>query len=408
MGSRSSSDPLNQTTKSIISYRSDYEGLSVQFHSGGVSKFHHVWLRDNCRCEKCFHPHTRQRLLDTLKIPLDIQPARIGVEAEGFSIDWSDGHKSFIAFSFLRRYSYDPPINSSNLSRPQRSKRVLWDHTIVNCMPSVSYKDIFSSDEQTWRGDFYVLDWLRKIDKFGFCLVDHVPPNPEDTEKLLRRIAFIRETHYGAFWDFTADMKHGDTAYTSIALGAHTDTTYFSDPAGLQMFHLLSPPTSHEGGKSLLVDGFGAAAKLRKENPEAYKVLSEMPIESHASGGADVAFRPIFPKPVFSHHPCTGELMMIRWNPDDRKPITGRSGQEVKKLYHALREWEKIVRSEEMELWTQMKMGQALIFDNHRVLHGRSSFQGSRRLCGGYINRDDYRSRLISLERKLSACSPAP
>ena len=31
----------------------------------------------------------------------------------------------------------------------------------------------------------------------------------------------------GKFWEFTADFAKGDTAYTNIALGAHTDNTYF-------------------------------------------------------------------------------------------------------------------------------------------------------------------------------------
>ena len=31
----------------------------------------------------------------------------------------------------------------------------------------------------------------------------------------------------GKFWEFTADLAKGDTAYTNIALGAHTDNTYF-------------------------------------------------------------------------------------------------------------------------------------------------------------------------------------
>jgi len=40
----------------------------------------------------------------------------------------------------------------------------------------------------------------------------------------------------GKFWEFTADLAKGDTAYTNIALGAHTDNTYFvrqhtTDPA---------------------------------------------------------------------------------------------------------------------------------------------------------------------------------
>lgn len=52
-----------------------------------------------------------------------------------------------------------------------------------------------------------------------------------------------------------------------------------------------------------------------------------------------------------------------------------------------------------------------LVFDNWRVMHGRSAFTGKRRMCGGYselsgpqftaadrtVNHDDYRSRFLSL-----------
>jgi hypothetical protein len=31
----------------------------------------------------------------------------------------------------------------------------------------------------------------------------------------------------GRFWDFTSDLAKGDTAYTTMALGAHTDNTYY-------------------------------------------------------------------------------------------------------------------------------------------------------------------------------------
>lgn len=66
-------------------------------------------------------------------------------------------------------------------------------------------------------------------DTYGFCLVSGIPGTPEATEALIRRIAFIRETHYGGFWDFTANLEHGDLAYSDVRLEAHTDTTYFSD-----------------------------------------------------------------------------------------------------------------------------------------------------------------------------------
>lgn len=42
------------------------------------------------------------------------------------------------------------------------------------------------------------------------------------------------------------------------------------------------------------------------------------------------------------------------------------------------------------------------VFDNHRVLHGRSAFTGTRRLCGAYVSGDDYRSRLLGLAKQFS------
>jgi trimethyllysine dioxygenase len=38
--------------------------------------------------------------------------------------------------------------------------------------------------------------------------------------------------------------------------------------------------------------------------------------------------------------------------------------------------------------------GEAMLFDNWRVLHGRTAYTGHRHLCGGYVNREDYESRL--------------
>lgn len=131
----------------------------------------------------------------------------------------------------------------------------------------------------------------------------------EATQELIERIAFIRNTHYGmslrpdnpavrpketdlilssgGFWQFTADLAKKDSAYTQLALGAHTDTTYFSDPAGLQTFHLLSH-TDGDGGSSLLVDGFKVAETLRRESPEAYETLCRVRIRGHASGNEKV------------------------------------------------------------------------------------------------------------------------
>ena len=84
--------------------------------------------------------------------------------------------------------------------------------------------------------------------KFGFSFVSGVPATLEATEKLSRRIGFIRETQCrfneysiliriprshlffptdGTVWDFTSDLSNNDTSYTTLALGAHTDNISF-------------------------------------------------------------------------------------------------------------------------------------------------------------------------------------
>lgn len=182
-----------------------------------------------------------------------------------------------------------------------------------------------------------------------------------------------------------------DTAYTTLALPAHTDTTYFTDPAGLQMFHLLSH-TDGEGGLSLLVDGFHAAEVLKEEDPHAHKVLSHMPIAWHASGNDGITITPSKKFPVFNYGDIpkaegeSPQLQQVRWNNADRGVVALRDidGKWAESWYRAARLWEVTLRRPDLAYWSQLEPGRALIFDNWRVLHGRSSFTGKRRMCGGY------------------------
>ncbi|KAL2866739.1 proteasome regulatory particle base subunit RPT5 [Aspergillus lucknowensis] len=221
---------------------------------------------------------------------------------------------------------------------------------------------------------------------------NYTPADPKSTEALLSRIAFIRRTHYGGFWDFTADLTFKDTAYTSEFLGAHTDNTYFTDPARLQLFHLLS----HEGGSggaSLLVDGFRAAKILQKENRFHLDTLARWRQPYHASGNEAISIQPLKQYPALSVHWPLNYLHQIRWNNYDRAPKWDWTVDEQETWYEAAKHFNEILHRPSMEIWTQLEPGTALIFDNWRMLHGRSEFTGKRRMCGGYINSDDFLSR---------------
>ncbi|PWN27280.1 Trimethyllysine dioxygenase [Jaminaea rosea] len=424
--SSSSSHASTSSSSSLPSITSTDTQVRITWISGIESRYHHVWLRDHCRCPSCYHPKTKQRLLDTFAIPPTVQPERVEATTEGLEVVWplsAEGgegsgpgevagtgagtgagqHVSLFPWKWLRTHSYAPVLSPSTTPYEREdlagSDKTLWGSGIAAHPPTVQYEEVMSSDRGVWK-------WVEKISQYGFSFVDGVPATPEATEELIKRIAFIRETHYGGFWDFTSDLSHGDTAYTDLALGAHTDTTYFTDPAGLQMFHLLSHEPSSQGvqpsgGASLLVDGFLAAKVLRDVHPQAYETLSAVRISTHSAGDEATLVRPLLTAgyPILNHDPRTGKLVLVRYNNDDRSTLHLEEG-EVEPFYDALRKWQEIITSKEGEYWEQLTPGRALIFDNHRVLHGRSAFVGERRLCGAYVNHDDYRSRLAVLRQK--------
>ncbi|KFY07001.1 hypothetical protein V491_08566 [Pseudogymnoascus sp. VKM F-3775] len=68
-------------------------------------------------------------------------------------------------------------------------------------------------------------------------------------------------------------------------------------------------------------------------------------------------------------------------------------GVTYEEWFEAARVWNSIITDKKNEYWEQLVPGRPVIFDNWRVMHARSAFEGKRRMCGGYINRDDFISR---------------
>lgn len=378
-----------------LSYEVNQDTLSVEL-DGISTKFHYIWLKDNCHCEKCYFDTTKQRLLNSATIAEDIQPVDVSASTDEIKIVWNqDFHESVYSKEWLRLHSYYPaivPRDEKVAGEKKLLARQYWKTADVkNNMPTVDFNEIMKSGDDT-DGEKAIQDWCLKIWKYGFTLIDNVPVTPEDTEKLCEKLMYIRPTHYGGFWDFTSDLNKKDTAYTNFDISSHTDGTYWSDTPGLQLFHLLS----HEGtgGTTSLVDAFQCAQELEKTDPESFELLTRIPIPAHSAGEEKVCIQPDIPQPVFKLD-LQGNLIQVRWNQSDRSCMDSWANpKDVPKFYKAIRLWYKIISSPENEIFYQLKPGQCLIFDNWRCFHSRTEFTGKRRLCGAYINRDDFLSRL--------------
>jgi trimethyllysine dioxygenase len=342
--------------------------------SGRFSPF---WLRDHCHSKESLNPDTLQRQVDTFSIPVGIEADRLEIADGGrtLRIAWKhDGSISTLPAAFLW-------MAAQTDGRATSPRRRLWDReTIGGDFPTMAHVDIMASDAG-------LLRWLSMVEEHGFALASGTPPTVEATRELATRIGYVRETIFGGMWDFTANLAFKDTAYTPVAIGPHTDGTYSVDSPGYQMFHCLQ--FDGIGGESTLVDGFKVAERIRNIDPPAFEVLTNVQVPAQYLGdGVHLA----------AEHPVialdrNGDFSQIAYNNYDRAPFR-LPAPRMNAFYRALKLFNELINDPAYEISMRLAPGTALLFDNWRTLHGRRAYQGYRRLCGAYLNKEDFDSKL--------------
>jgi trimethyllysine dioxygenase len=366
----------------------DERSLAISWEGeAGASHYPWFWLRDHGHDEGTLHPVTLQRQLFTAAVPDDIRGAAAALAQDGrfLVVDWPSGERSRFPIAFLWRFR-EPQA----LAGPAKPAAVHWDGaSIARELPRIACAAVMAEDAALER-------WLAAVEVYGFCLVEGVPATPEATAALARRVGYLRATIFGDLWDFKADLAKADTAYTNLELRPHTDATYALDAPGLQLFHCLE--FEGLGGESILVDGFRIAAELRAEDPQAHDTLARIEVPGQYIGdGAHLLAR----RPVLRHE--HGELIQVSFNNYDRAAFR-LPDAEMSAFYRALKAFDRLANSARLQWRHPLRPGEVLLFDNWRVLHGRAAYRGERRLCGAYLNREDFESRL----RLLRASRPEP
>jgi trimethyllysine dioxygenase len=343
-----------------------------------------MWLRDNCQSVESQHPQTKQRLVDTFRIGADIAARSIAVEEHGrvLKVEWAEGgHVSRFEARFLSALRPNPDVLPV--------ARTSWDRDEIGAvLPQVPHAAFMGEDAA-------LKEFLEKTARYGFCFVEGVPATPEATRAVAARIAYTRATIFGGYWDFTANLEHKDTAYTSMAIGPHTDGTYSLDAPGFQMFHCLAAECT--GGENVLIDGLRIAEILRRERPAEYQLLSEVEVPGqyldHDRGIHLMARRPLF------RHDDSGALVQVSYNNYDRAPFALPAARQTA-FYQALGSFNALCNDASLQHRRRLLPGSVLLYDNWRVLHARDSYTGYRRLAGVYLNKEDVDSRLRFLRTR--------
>jgi gamma-butyrobetaine dioxygenase len=205
----------------------------------------------------------------------------------------------------------------------------------------------------------------------------------------------VAETNYGRVFDVRAVARPDNLAYSDAGLGLHTDNPYREPVPGFQALHALV--TSPDGGDSLFADGFAIAEHLREADPAAFDVLSGTAVPFHyRSADAELyAQRPLI------QLSCTGAVSAVHYNSRSIAPLTFAPAL-MDAYYAAYRRFALLLRDTAFQAVTRLRDGELVVFDNHRILHGRTGFAATRQprhLRGCYLTRDSVFATLALLRR---------
>ena len=367
--------------REIISHKAEPDKLVIEWGDGHRSSYHYMWLRDNA-------PENRhangQKLVDTLSIPLDLAAKQVTVNGS-VEIEWAnDGHVSAFNAAWLRSNAYE-----ESEAGARRRQKQLWDASSFVDLPTPFAFPQLERDEAA------LCAMLAGVRDQGFSLLCEVPVESESLFKVIDLFGYVRDTNYGPFFDVRVESNPTNLAFTSATLGGHTDNPYRHPVPTLQLLHVLD--NNVDGGDSTLVDGFCVADAFRKEAPDQFEILASTLVTFRfSSEDAELSHE----STIIQTNP-RGEVVGIRFNNRSMQTVSV-APDKMTAFYAAYHTFAHMLEEERFKITFKLGAGDAMLFDNQRVLHGRIGYtsSGQRHLQGCYADIDSLLSRLGVLERR--------
>lgn len=438
--------------------------------TGSSLGFPAVWLRHNCRCPECLDPVTGQRLIEVTAIPNGCGVTVEAQTAESVTLVFApDGHRAVFSRAWLAAHTLpagdpvparrspwlsglagvpaqpaapgpapEPAAGRGTLAgedpdpRAEDAKRLWRAADLAPASPVPAHVTPPAGGTAASGGDrglisFPVADWdsyladdavraacLDAVATLGFALLRGVPVKPGTVLRVVKTFGFVRRTNYGKLFDVRVVADPANLAFTSRAIPPHTDNPYRDPVPTLQLLHCLRDASL--GGDTGLVDGFAAAAALRRVDPVSFAVLTATP---WPFGYSDKETELRARAPLIALTP-DGRITAVRLNNRSMGPLPLPYAQ-AEAAYAAYRAWASLLGRPEFLLTMRLAPGDCLIFDNTRVLHARTAFAApdapaadpagvpdggtarERHLQGCYADIDGLLSTLAVLRRANSA-----
>lgn len=340
-----------------------------------------LWLRERCQDADHVDPQTRQRLFNPHELPDDLVLTAVETDdSERLWLTFSDGYRGCYDLDELAD-EFDPRDHVPD-PRP-------WDAG-------------FDRREVTfdWLGlakDTRLHAALGAFLERGFLILRQVPTDRERILEVAETFGYPRRTNFGRYFEVYSRPVANDLAYGSGALGPHTDNPYREPVPGIQMLHCLINETT--GGLSVLADSLAVGQVLACEDPDGFELLATTSVRFRF---VDADEELIERRPIIRRN-ALGEMTGLHYSPRlDYMPLLDEAAMRT---FHRLRRrLGELLSDPRFELRFPLRPGELLLFDNSRVVHGRTAFDagdGRRHLQGCYIDIDEPRSRYRILSRRL-------
>ena len=129
-------------TETVEEAEHDGRTVTTRWSDGLSSRFHAIWLRDNCPCSECVHPSSKEQRYELCELPDNLYIEQASADDSGsLVVAWgSEPHASRFHPGWLRANDY------SNPAAPRR-ERVTWTAAEMSEPPTYDGSAVMSSDE---------------------------------------------------------------------------------------------------------------------------------------------------------------------------------------------------------------------------------------------------------------------